>query len=124
MPMREIRKKFTFSEIAIMSWRSKEMSASMHKKPKKIESDTTPQSKEDIKPLPDYGLQHQPIRHPSVRIDELEDSYKLPQDINNGVAIPKTFFDDAGDLNLSKVTGPQAVRYLNAVGLGIPTIFR
>jgi hypothetical protein len=124
MPMREVRKKFTFSEIAIMSWRSKEMSANMHKnRSPKERSEETPVH-EDSKPLPDYGLQHKPVRHPSVRIEETEDSYKLPSDINNGVAIPKKFFDDEGDLNLSKVTGAEAVRYCNAVGLKIPTVFK
>lgn len=101
------------------------MSANMKKRPSKKEDDDRQQEiKEDIRDLPDYGLQHRPKRHPSVKVEELDDAYKLPSDINNGVAIPKKFFDGEGDLNLSKVTGNEAVRYLNAVGLGIPTIFR
>lgn len=74
------------------------------------------------KPLPDYGIQHQ--SHNPSRVIEHDDSYELPKDINNGVAIPKTFFNNEGDLDLSKTTGPNAVRYLNAIGLNIPTMFR
>lgn len=122
MPLRDIRKKFTFSEMALMSWRSREMSANM------ASGRTTPrqESKTETvtKELPDYGLRHEPVHHHASKVIEHDDSYELPQDINNGVKIPKTFFNTEGDLDLSKTTGPAAVRYLNAVGLNIPTVLR
>jgi hypothetical protein len=120
MPLREIRKRFTFSEMALMSWRSREMSANMAKGHRKPPDNDTAET--TTKELPDYGLQHhQP--NPS-RVIEHDDSYELPEHINNGVKIPKVFFNKDGDLDLSKATGPMAVRYLNAVGLNIPTVFR
>jgi hypothetical protein len=121
MPMREIRKRFTFSEMALMAWRSKEMSANMargRKKPDVIPTET--QTRE----LPDYGLQHRPTAKPTVNVQETETSYQLPKDINNGVAIPKTFFDEEGELNLRQVSGPQALRYLNMLGLNIMPVFK
>lgn len=121
--MREIKRKFTRSELAIMSWRSREQSAAMAKNRHKP-VDRIEQPKTILGELPDYGLQHKSVSRPASKVIEHEDSYELPSDINNGVAIPKTFFNDEGDLDLSKVTGPQAVKYLNGLGLRIPTIFR
>lgn len=122
MPLREIRKRFTFSEMALMAWRSKEMSVNMsegHKRPPR----ESPDIKEDNKELPDYGLQHKkPIRH--AHVIEHEDSYELEKDVNNGVAIPKSFFNEEGELDLSRTTGPNALKYMNALGFNIPIVFR
>jgi hypothetical protein len=121
MPLREIRKRFTFSEMALMSWRSREMSANMARG--RPIAEATEAVRTTTKELPDYGLQHQRQSNPS-HVIEHEDSYELPKEINNGVKLPKLLFNKEGDLDLSKVTGPQAVMYLNALGLKIPTVMR
>ena len=113
-PMREVRKRYTFSEVTIMAWRSREQSAAMAKGYVKPEP-----GPKGSAPVKDDGP-----RRPQVHVQETEDSYQLPDNINNGVALPKTFFEEEGELNLSKVKGSQAVKYLNALGLNIPTIMK
>lgn len=110
------------SEIAIMAWRSREMSAAMMPRKKAKQTDQARDPIEVTTDLPDYGLQHKPKPH--GRVVEHEDSYELPKDVNNGVRIPKQFFNEEGEIDLSRATGPQAVGYLRAVGINIPTMFR
>lgn len=105
LPLREIRKRFRKSELILMAWRSQEISANMDK----LHSNTTQQSGTGYKG--DYV-------NPN-NIIETEDGYILPEGTNNGIKIPKRFFDEEGELNLSKVTGDEAVTYLNALGLNI-----
>jgi hypothetical protein len=107
IPMREIRRKFTVSELTLTAWRSKEMSANMRK------------TRTNLPPPGNLGpgYPEQPINPNQIK--ETENAYILPEGVNAGVSIPKKFFDKQGDLNLSQVTGPEAVRYLNALGLNI-----
>ena len=106
--MREIQSRFTVSELAIIAWRGKEMTANMRKDRPPVNFNST-----QLGP----GYPDQPI-NPN-RIIETEDAYIFPDGINNGVPVPKKFFDEEGEFNLSKATGPEAVRYLNALGLRI-----
>lgn len=109
LPMREIRKRYTLSEIYIMGWRSKEMSQNMRRDRKGLRS---------IPPASGPT----PVAHGKrVRVEETDEAYILPEDVNNGVALPKTFFNKEGELDLSLQTGPAAVRYLQAIGLNVPT---
>lgn len=105
--MREIKKKFTTSELVVMAWRSKELSANM-----KVINAVDSQPINNIE-----GQRRQPINPNSIQ--ETESAYVLPEGVNAGVSIPKKFFDEKGELNLSKVTGPEALGYLNALGLRI-----
>lgn len=111
-----MRQRYRTSELVIMAWRSREQSVNMGKMRKHHDSepsngdyppDTTP-----------------PKRSDNPKVFEDDNTYILPRDVNNGARIPKRFFDKEGELNLSKATGPEAVRYLNNLGLNIPTILR
>lgn len=114
--MREVRKKYTLSDVAILSWRSREMSANMAKDRKKPRAASHNQSQ---------SMGNTPTAHGKVLdVEETELGYVLPEDVNNGQVIPKTFFDNEGELNLSKVKGDVAVAYLRGIGLNIPTILR
>lgn len=69
--------------------------------------------------------QDNPIQASSSNgVKETDHAYVLPRDVNNGVAIPKRFFNKEGEVDLSKATGNEAVAYLNALGLniGIPML--
>lgn len=107
LPMREIRKKYTRSELALMAWDSREKSANLSKRYR---------SGRKLKDKADDGILDV---GPNNGVIETKDSYELPDEINNGVAIPKRFIDKDGEINLSKVTGPEAVRYLRAIGINI-----
>lgn len=50
-------------------------------------------------------------------VRETETSYILPSEINNGVPIPKKFFNEEGDLDLRRATGMEAVTYLRKIGI-------
>lgn len=52
-------------------------------------------------------------------VRDLGDSWQLPPNINNGVAIPKKFFDEEGNLDLRRATGPEALAYLRKVGINL-----
>lgn len=109
--MREVRKKYTVSDIVLLSWDSKQKSynlTQMHKKHTGGTS-TTIQS----------GLKNNPNN-----ITETDSHYLMPQDLNNGVAIPKKFFNDKGEMDLRLATGPEACNYLRALGLDLPPVFR
>lgn len=107
MPMREVRKVYKRSELSIMAWRSRETAAVMHSKMHGNKSQA----------IDDNGSY---VPAQTVRgVEDTGTAYKLPNDINNGVPIPKKFFNADGDLDLSQATGREAVIYLKALGLNI-----
>lgn len=105
--MNEIKRQYTRSEMTLMAWDSREKSYHMHMRYNK--SSNSP-SGSDSRLLPSGD---------SNGVRETNDSYELPEGINNGVAIPKTFFNTEGEIDLRQVTGPVALKYLQAVGLSI-----
>lgn len=52
-------------------------------------------------------------------IRETPNHYILPEGVNNGVPIPKKFFDKDGNFDLSLATGEEACAYLRAVGVNV-----
>lgn len=108
LSMREIKKKYTKSELVMMAWDSKQKSYNMsqqfkHHSPKDSNSERI-----------DYEGNSSGIR-------ETKTSYTMPADLNNGVAIPKKFFDEAGEIDLRQATGPEALGYMRAIGFNIAT---
>lgn len=110
IPMREIRKKYAKSELVMMAWHSREQSFQMRQS---RHTPARPQNSKQDKIQSGYV--------PSSGVRELEDSYELPAGVNNGATIPKKFFGEDGEIDLRQVTGQQAVRYLQALGLNIVT---
>jgi hypothetical protein len=106
LPMREIKKKYTTSELVMMAWDSKQKAVNMNKMYKKPSSTST------VKQEYTGGGNTNGIR-------ETSDAYEMPAAINAGVPIPKKWFNEKGEIALRQATGPQAVHYLNALGLNI-----
>jgi hypothetical protein len=111
--MREIKKKYKFSELAVVAWRSREQAAAMHKRTHRDDGPVVVDSDNNTMPQ-----QRQVVNE----IEITADSYILPKHLNNGVPVAKKFFDDEGNLTLQRATGNEAARYLNAIGLNIPVL--
>lgn len=106
MPVREIEKKYTVSELVMMAWDSRQKAYALNQMYKKPKDTSASQAAAYVS---------------SHGITETANAYEMPKDINRGVSIPKTFFNKEGEIDLRQVTGPQAVNYLNALGLNIAT---
>jgi hypothetical protein len=102
MPSREIRRRFTKSDIAVMSWRSAEVSANM--RDRTLRTPRLP-SKMDGSgyPLESEAYQKQ--------LDAIEARL-------GGIVYKMT--DDKGEIDLRRLTGDEAVTYMQA--LGVPVI--
>ena len=101
MPSREIRRRFTRSDIAIMSWRSAEVSANMRDK--------------TVRPrvLP-ATLGGESLGMENVDQDAV---LKNIEDRLGGIAWKMV--DDRGQIDLRKLTGEEAVTYLNTIGVPV-----
>lgn len=101
MPSREIRRKFTKSDIAIMSWRSAEVSANMHNKTVRPAS------------LPaklDSGASYMENTDRDAELQRIEERL-------GGIVYRMT--DDKGEIDLRKLTGDEACQYMAALGIPI-----
>lgn len=105
LPMHKVKSIYTRSELVLMAFDSREKAYHMQLK------------YDDGKNSPSRG--RLPMSSPSNGVRETIDSYELPEGVNNGIAIPKVFFNDEGEVDLRQVTGPQAVRYLRSLGVNI-----
>lgn len=94
MPLREIRDRFTWSELVLMGWRSAEQTHQLKSK--------TP---ENLRAAPAATGKKRKAYGP----DEL-----IPDNL------PDRFFNEEGEVDLRKVTGKDAARYLNAIGIHVP----
>lgn len=113
LPIREIDATYTLSELVMMSWNSRLQSYNMSKRfanNNKPRLETSIDGKATTDPSDNYNPN-------GVR--DLGNSWQLPSGINNGVPIPKTFFDEEGNFDLRRATGPQALAYLRKVGVNI-----
>jgi hypothetical protein len=94
---RELEEKFKKSELVILAWRSQEMSHNLSEKTK------------------DMGQgQGQRTSKGKRRV----------QDPSIPEGLPDKFFDENGEVNLSKVSGEEAWRYLSMQGIRLPVIGR
>jgi hypothetical protein len=102
MSRREMDKKFTRSEMLILSWRSMEMSYLMKQQTKGLGSSIDGEASEGT---------------PKVR-------RKRYLDANIPDGLPDRFFNKDGEVDLRLVTGEEAVKYLQTAGIKIPVIRR
>jgi hypothetical protein len=113
LPMREIRLKYTKSELVLMAWDSRQKAYNMHKL-----SSNRPKIKDVASSNKIEYVGSTSGKNPN-NISETVDAYEMPSTLNKGIPILKKWFNEEGELDLRKATGPQAVRYLNALGLNI-----
>jgi len=95
MGKREIEKKFTRSEILLMSWRSQEMSYLMKKQTDGIMS----------------SAQQKAQRHRGKPL-----SGEIPE------GLPDHFFNEEGEIDLRQVTGEEAYKYMSSIGIKLPVM--
>jgi hypothetical protein len=94
LPKRDLDVKFTKSEMYVLAWRSQEISAGLQK---------------DMERTSPGGVA-------SGRWRQQDDS--IPE------GLPDEYFNEEGELDLSKVTGEKAWRYLNRQGVRLPVFSR
>lgn len=88
---REMEKKFTRSEMALLAWRSQEISASMDK--------IKTEGKEEGAASPKKRKVH---------------DAQIPE------GLPDRFFNEEGELDLRNVTGEEAHKYMSSIGIQLP----
>lgn len=94
MPLHEINERFTRSELFMVAWRSQEQHFNLKKRMKKYD-----------KPGSNVGDRS---RYGSTDI--------IPDEL------PESFYNDEGEIDLSKVTGNQARKYMANLGIPFPVI--
>ena len=110
LPLREIKAKYTKSDIALLAWNSRLQSYNLSLGFESTKSDA---------PKPQLVHSDPDVISPAG-VKETEKAYTLPEGVNNGVHIPKKFFDEEGEIDLRRGSGPEVARYINA--LGIPLV--
>jgi hypothetical protein len=104
LPLRAIEEKYTLSEIALMSWRSREQGYQMRKK-----TNLPPRENKDNK------QQVASESHGDKRIENLESFFdKLKKPVET----------DSGDFTLKNQTGEDAARVLSMIGFPVSPIGR
>lgn len=106
IPIREIRKKYTKSELAIMGWRSREMSFNLQGV-----SNHHPQGSDSSTNLPD-PKDLIPETVPDRVIRQLEERM--------GPTIVAKI-EKAGEVDLRMMTGEEARQYMAVMGVSLPT---
>jgi|SRR5580698_293005 hypothetical protein len=101
IPLREVRAKFTWSELVLMGWRSREQTTMLKNKTGNIGGGTTNDGKQKPGTNNKGRRQYAPW--------EL-----VPANL------PERFYNEEGEVDLSRVTGNDAVKYLAAIGMHVP----
>ena len=102
MPSREIRRRFTRSDMAIMGWRSAEMSANM--RDKTVRKAQLPSSMDGGAVGTMENVDHDEV------LKKIEDRLG---------GIVYKMVDTRGEIDLRKLTGEEACTYLNAIGVPV-----
>lgn len=100
LPLKEIRKRFTKSEICIMAWRSGEVAHNMRS--------TMQRTVGDAKPT---GRKWEPP--PVVSDPEIQ----LIEERMGGLADKLCEIEDEHGIDMSKLTGAEAMRFLSSMGV-------
>jgi hypothetical protein len=118
MSMKEIKAKYTKSEIALLAWDSRLKSYNIGLG---LKDTSTGVSKGKLTQLPPPKNYPDNLISPAG-VKETEHTYVLPEGVNNGAPIPKDFFDEEGEIDLRQVTGDRAAQYLNAIGIPLVVV--
>jgi len=111
MPLTQIEEIFTKSELAIMAWTSQEQSASIEESPKKRR-----------KPIRQRRKSPEELLAEDLTGEEIDDygevEYERPK------TLPSRYYNEDGEVDLSKLTGKEAVSYLAKRGMHFLPIFK
>lgn len=103
MPSREIRSRFTKSDIAIMGWRAAETAANMRNKTLRRMPQRTTTTDDGIH----FGME-------SVEHDEFLHGVEARLQ-----GIVHKIVDDKGNIDLRRLTGDEAMQYMSALGIPV-----
>lgn len=102
LPLREIQEKFCKSELVLMGWRSQEQSYKM-----RLKLDRPSEEEESV--------EQSVIEEPRRRRGK-----KTYYDADVPEGLPDRLYNEEGEVDLSKGTLKDAVKYMNAIGIKIP----
>lgn len=123
MPGREIKAKYTKSEIAIMAWRSAETSFNMRSRAQGV-SQVPPGPQNPVQGLPDPSMDVLPglstVQNAAQSHYERASTAELQKiEERLGPVVYKMVDDKTGDIDMRKLTGAEAMRYLGALGINV-----
>lgn len=101
LPLREIKTRYTKSEMFILAWRSMEQYQQTKRQMKKARQGTG------------SGIKYEAKEEKPERMRKHYESGQIPE------GLPDKFFDEEGGINLSQVTGAEAAKYLNLIGIPV-----
>lgn len=110
-PFREIKAKYTKSELTLIAWDSRLKSYNLSLG--MANTKTTPKISN--------GIESSETVSPAG-VKETEGAYVLPKGVNNGVPINKKFFDENGDIDLRRGTGPEVANYIRRLGIPLAIV--
>lgn len=102
MPLSELKERFTKSELFMIGWRSQEQHFHFKKRMKKIDKGRGTESHTE-----EGGYKK---RYGSLDI--------IPENL------PDRFFNEDGEVDLSRVTGREALKYMELQGMPFPVMMR
>lgn len=105
LPQREIRKRFTKSDLVLMGWRSAEVSANMRNNQRTPVA--LPQSSGGLHEQLPYAVQS--TEHDAV-LRAIEERL--------GTTVYK-MTDERGEIDLRRLTGEEALNYMQAIGMNV-----
>lgn len=108
LPLRELRKRYTRSELAIMAWRSSEIAANMEDNMATVRKQQTQTA--DVVQQGAEAVVINAVRERELAI--IEDKI--------GGFIWKAVDEKTGDIDLRKLTGTEAAIYMEAMGITPP----
>ena len=104
LPLAEIRERYTWSEVVLMGWRSQEQSYNFEQRQK-----TPPRDESDAGEGAREWTRKRRVEYEQGEVPE---------------GLPDRFFDEEGQVNLSKVKAKDALQYMSAIGIKIPMMGR
>lgn len=112
LPSREIRKRFTKSDVVLMGWRSGEIAANM---------DHSASDQVRIPPPSGVGRVEELSRMPVRDHAGDDDTLRGIEERLGGVIIER-MVNERGEVDLRRLTGAQAAQYFQALGIPLITM--
>ena len=116
LPIRQIESTYTLSELFILSWNSRLQSYNMSQR---FQSARTPALTDGSDKVTIIDSSYSGNSGNPNGVRDLGNAWAFPDSINKGVPIPKKFFDEEGNMDLRRASGPEAVAYLQKIGVNL-----
>ncbi len=123
MPLEEIGERFTWSEVVMLGWRSQEQS---YKMKRRMDRGSEDNQEERHEMSPDewekFEVREAGQKRPVDRQPKTRTGRKRRKEYDGHVpeGLPDRFYDEEGEINLSKVKLKDALKYLTGMGFKFP----